>query len=288
MTSIASRQTLVFPAGADAIPRERSPEAGRTRLPGSGDPRSTAPGAARFSATSIDANNLAGLGVNIEEHAFFRSEGKELETHEEAREAPGSQEQRVRELMSVEAIRNVYRMLAGDSNFFMLRKQAERFAQAWKSGNTAKAMEILDETRDGDERRLLMIETMARLKPGDAAVRLGEVLDRLPRDGEGLFKRLVALANDAASVASAAAPGSPAMPLMQSQPNPKVILEVAGTMGPDGLDALQKMLLPGGRVNPNASRGAEVYLGVTLLRTIQQLRQTNVVSIGTMNAAASA
>ncbi len=285
MSSIASRQTPVFPAGVDAVPRERPVEASRTRPPGSGDPRSAAPAAARFSATSIDANNLAGLGVNIEEQTFFRSEGKELETHEEAREAPGSQEQRVRELMTVEAIRNVHRMLAGDSNFFMLRKQAERFAQAWKSGNTAKAMEILDETQDGNERRLLMNETMARLKPGDAADRLGEVLDRLPPDGEGLFKRLAALANNAAPVASAAAPGSPVMPLLQSQPNAKVLLEATGPMGRDGLDVLEKMLLPGGRVNPNASRGAEVYLAVTMLRTIQQLRQTNLVSIGTMNAA---
>ncbi|WP_416758276.1 hypothetical protein ACNI65_17460 [Roseateles sp. So40a] len=222
--------------------------------------------------------NSAGLGESAEEITFGTSEREEIEAHDDARDAQSAKVEQARAMMRIDAIQTMLRQLAGDHQFASIRQRAERFASLWAQGRDAEATASLDvDTFRSDEREALMTLALKHLAPG---ARAEELKARLQEDqGEATdavtvqaWMRAAASTGRGAASGDAMAPGSPLYSLLQSPPTPKLVLDAKAAMGERGLDRLAAMAVPRGRVDPRRSRGTEVFLSLSLLRAIQQVR----------------
>lgn len=228
------------------------------------------------------AANSAGLGDSAEEITFGTSEREELEAHDEARDAKAAEVDRVEALMRIQTIQTMLRQLAGDQQFASIRQRAERFASLWAQDRQAEAAESLDvDTFSSTERRALMTLALKHLAPGQRAEELKAHLQEGqegPPDTLTLndWLRVTETAGVGVAGVDAMATNSPLAMLLQSPPTPKLVLDAKASIGEHGLDRLAAMAVPRGRVDPRRSRGAEVFLSLSLLRAIQQVREVEV------------
>jgi hypothetical protein len=228
--------------------------------------------------------NSQGLGASAEEITFGTSERAETETHDEARDARDRKEERVEALMRIDEVHALIRHLAGEPAFQSIRQRAERFAMLWARGSREAALEELD--RGGfapAERRVLMEMALRKLPPGTDTNALDVRMSELESDAESAVRQLMRtsiVASSSASAKAAVAPDSALLAALHSPPTQKLINDSAIGLGRDGLDQLEALALSRGRIDPRLSRGAEVFLSLSLLRMVQQVRQVEQFGIG--------
>jgi hypothetical protein len=251
--------------------------------------------AAAALAAAVAASNSGGLGASAEEITFGTSERAELETHDESRDARDRKEERIEALMRIDAIHALMRQIAGEQEFASIRQRAERFARLWAEGKSRQAMDELDTDAFAvAERQALLTLALDKLPLGADAAPLNARLRELELDGDGdeggtvrRLMRTAAAADASATAKGAFAPGSPLLAVLQSPPTPKLVLEAAGGLGRDGLQRLEALAVPRHRVDVRLTRGGEVFLSLTLLRMIQQVRQVEQSGIRMMRAGAA-
>ncbi|ANH70971.1 hypothetical protein [Mitsuaria sp. 7] len=230
------------------------------------------------------ALNSQGLGASAEEITFGTSERAETETHDETRDARDRKEERVEALMRIDEVHALIRHLAGEPAFQSIRQRAERFAMLWARGSRETALEELD--RGGfapAERRVLMEMALRKLPPGADTNGLDVRMSELESDAESAVRQLMRtslVAGSSASAKAAVAPDSALLAASHSPPTQKLINDAAISLGRDGLDQLEALALSRGRIDPRLSRGAEVFLSLSLLRMVQQVRQVEQFGIG--------
>ncbi len=234
--------------------------------------------------------NSGGLGDSAEEITFGIGERAELEAHDETRDARERQEDRVEALMRVGAIQEMMRQIAGEQAYASIKWRAERFADLWMKGATGQAMAELEAGGPGPERELLLRLALHRLPTGPQADQLVDTMGDLSQVSQTLIRRLMQRPDDrtSGSPPEAQATRTALQVLTQAPPSVKRVLDAADTVGPRGLDKLQSAATPHRRVDSRCSRGAEVYLSLTLIRMIQQVRQVEQVSTRVMRAGACA
>jgi hypothetical protein len=300
MTTITSRPSDVsFDSSQEmrlrdkmAAPLKPFQQPASDRAPGSlgNDLARAAERRAALLAASDAASNSAGLGDSAEEITFGASERVELETHDEARDARERKEDRIEALMRIDAIHALMRQLAGDQGFASIRQRAERFASLWAQGKTQQAMDELDTASfAAAEREALLHLALHKLPSGVDTQELDAQLDLLARDGDSAVRKMMrttGLGTAGPAALGAMASGSPLLAALQSPPTPKLVLEAASGLGRDGLGRLEAMAVPRGRVDARRSRGTEVFLSLTLLRMIQQVRQVEQTGTRLMKAGA--
>ncbi|OWQ49216.1 hypothetical protein CDL60_00240 [Roseateles noduli] len=303
MTTISSRPgNALFESGQDAITKGKTADAQAYRpLPPSPPmrpPESSAADLAQIAerraalrAAAEAASNSGGLGASAEEITFGASERAELDTHDESRDAGERKEDRVEALMRIDAIHAMMRQLSGDQGFASIRQRAERFASLWAQGRSQQAMEELDAgILAPAEREALLHLALGKLRPGADVGSLNALLEASDRDPNGTVRQLMRTAvpmTTSTTGSAALAPDSPLLAALQSPPSPKLVLEAASGLGRDGLGRLEAMSVPRGRVDARRSRGAEVFLSLTLLRMIQQVRQVEQSGARLMKAGAA-
>jgi len=234
--------------------------------------------------------NSGGLGDSAEEITFGIGERAELEAHDETRDARERQEDRVEALMRVGAIQEMMRQIAGEQAYASIKGRAERFAALWMKGATGQAMAELEAGAPGPERELLLRLALHRLPTGPQADQLADTMGDLSQVSQTLIRRLMQRPDDrtSGSPPEAQSTRTALQVLTQATPSVKRVLDAADTVGPRGLDKLESAAIPHGRVDSRCSRGAEVYLSLTLIRMIQQVRQVEQVSTRVMRAGACA
>ncbi|WP_431050686.1 hypothetical protein [Roseateles sp. L2-2] len=304
MTTISSRPgNVLFESGQDAIPKGKAADAQAYRpLPpqppirppesSTADLAQIAERRAALRAAVEVVENSGGLGASAEEITFGTSERAELETHDESRDARERKEDRVEALMRIDAIHSMMRQLSGEQGFASIRQRAERFASLWAQGRSQQAMEELDAgILAAAEREALLHLALRKLPPGADVGALNALLEEADRDPDGTVRQLMrtTVPTTTSTTASADfAPDSSLLAALQSPPSPKLVLEAASGLGRDGLGRLEAMAVPRGRVDARRSRGAEVFLSLTLLRMIQQVRQVEQSGVRMMKAGAAA
>lgn len=247
--------------------------------------------AARAAELAATANS-GGLGQSAEEITFGASERAELETHDNTRDAATLEEQRVAAAKRVEAIDELLRQLGGNDGAAMIRQRASRFAALWQRGETARAVEELAVDNFNPLERLALLNLAIKRQPdGPGARQLDDLLvAELESDGGAVVRRLMASPSAApgAERMARSASDSPWLATMQSPPTHKLVLEAASSLGADGLDRLTTLAAARERQDVRMSRGAEVFLSLSLLRMIQQIRQVESVGADLLRARAAA
>ncbi|OWQ93565.1 hypothetical protein CDN99_03630 [Roseateles aquatilis] len=219
-----------------------------------------------------------GLGDGAEEITFGMSEREEIETHDEDRDARELKAERVEGLMRIEHVRELMRQIAGQDGYAQIRQRAERFATLWVQGRAEDALdEVSPENMPSAERFALMRLALEQMKTGPEAERLEAHLRRFETDAIGTVRRLVA-ATDVATGGSRggaqrADTHSPLHSLLLSPLSPKLVLDTASALGPDGLSKLEAQAIRRSRGERGVSPMAEVGLSVALLRTMGLLRE---------------
>ncbi|MDH0865335.1 hypothetical protein [Mitsuaria sp. GD03876] len=303
MSSIDLRRTDALQPGSDES-RWISPNDARSReRPLSKEPprEQVAPErwqlAARRDALAAAeaAANSAGLGASAEEITFGASERAELEAHDETRDSQERRVERVEGVMRVAAIQEMLRQLSGEQRFASIRQRADRFALQWAAGNTSQALEDLNvDAFNAVERQALFQLAHLRTEGGPGAEQLRALMSRAGEEEttfhvadkdtlDGLMQATGS--HDKGRRGSEAfSRESPVLQALQSPPTPKLVLDAAAGLGPDGLDRLARLAVPRGRVDARTSRGAEVFLSLSLLRIVQQLRQVERSGVALMKA----
>ncbi|RZI61106.1 MAG: hypothetical protein EOP37_08920 [Rubrivivax sp.] len=300
MTTIPSRPGNVFEpvpeaptgvrgAGFQEFPRQSAPE--RPAAPTSSDLAQIAERRAALRAAADAASNSGGLGSSAEEITFGTSERAELETHDESRDARERQDERIEALMRIGAIQAMLKQLTGEQGFACIQQRAQRFALLWAQGRSQQAIEELDANVSvGAERKALFHMALDQLPPGADVGSLNALMEDLacdPHDTVRALMRTAVSKKDSPAAKGALAPNSPLLSLLQSPLTPKLVLDAATGLGREGLGQLEAMAVRPGRVDGRLSSGRDVFLSLTLLRTIQQLRQVEQTSVGLMKAGAA-
>ncbi|HEY1395923.1 hypothetical protein [Roseateles sp.] len=268
---------------ADSATREQAQLAER---------RAAASTSAAMAAAAEAASNSGGLGASAEEITFGASERAELETHDEARDAREGKDARVEALMRIEVIHELLRQLGGDRSAALVRQRAERFSALWQRGEQALALDELGTGSFGPLERAALLNLALRRRPdGPATERLEALLlEDLEADPGKVVTRLLGslgtggLCADGMCRPPSVAPESPWLAAVQSPSTPKLVLEAGASLGPEGLDKLAALSVPRGRVDGRLSRGAEVFLSLSLLRMIQQVRQVEALGARLLDA----